>query len=73
MIRRSLVPAVALLAGAVAGRAGAQSAKQAPRFEVDPMWPMPMPNRWILGSATGVADLNSETLMRDISYTSVGW
>jgi DNA-binding beta-propeller fold protein YncE len=55
MIRRSLVPAVALLAGAVAGRAGAQSAKQAPRFEVDPMWPMPMPNRWILGSATGVA------------------
>ena len=27
----------------------------APRFEVDPMWPKPMPNRWILGSATGVA------------------
>ena len=27
----------------------------APRFEVDPMWPQPMPNRWILGSATGVA------------------
>jgi DNA-binding beta-propeller fold protein YncE len=32
-----------------------RAAKQAPRFEVDPMWPMPMPNRWILGSATGVA------------------
>jgi hypothetical protein len=27
----------------------------APRFEVDPMWPMPMPDRWILGSTTGVA------------------
>src|SRR6185437_5427062 len=27
----------------------------APRFVVDPMWPNPMPNRWILGSATGVA------------------
>lgn len=27
----------------------------APRFEVDPMWPDPMPNRWILGSSTGVA------------------
>jgi DNA-binding beta-propeller fold protein YncE len=53
MIRRSLVPAVALLATAVS--AGAQGATQAPRFEVDPMWPMPMPNRWILGSATGVA------------------
>src|SRR5215467_13579997 len=30
-------------------------AKQAPRFEVDPMWPKPMGNRWILGSTTGVA------------------
>ncbi len=28
-------------------------AKQAPKFEVDPMWPKPMPNRWILGSAVG--------------------
>ena len=52
MIRRSLIPAVAVIAGAVS--AGAQ-AKQAPRFEVDMMWPMPMPNRWILVSATGVA------------------
>ena len=30
-------------------------AAQAPRFEVDPLWPKPMPNRWILGSAIGVA------------------
>ena len=27
---------------------------QAPRFEVDPLWPKPFPNHWILGSATGV-------------------
>jgi len=27
----------------------------APRFEVDPMWPKPMGNRWILGSTTGMA------------------
>ncbi len=27
---------------------------QAPRFEVDPMWPKPLPNRWILGSVIGV-------------------
>jgi DNA-binding beta-propeller fold protein YncE len=27
---------------------------QAPRFEVDPMWPRPLPNHWILGSAIGV-------------------
>jgi len=28
---------------------------QVPQFEVDPMWPQPLPNRWILGSSTGVA------------------
>ncbi|MBV8207106.1 MAG: hypothetical protein JO041_09960 [Acidobacteria bacterium] len=27
----------------------------APRFEVDPMWPKPLPNHWILGSVAGVA------------------
>ena len=26
----------------------------APRFEVDPYWPKPLPNHWILGSAIGV-------------------
>ena len=27
---------------------------RAPRFEVDPLWPRPLPNHWILGSAIGV-------------------
>ena len=27
---------------------------QAPRFEVDPLWPKPLPNHWLLGSAIGV-------------------
>ena len=27
---------------------------QAPRFEVDPVWPKPLPNHWILGSVIGV-------------------
>jgi hypothetical protein len=26
----------------------------APRFEVDPLWPKPLPNHWVLGSAIGV-------------------
>src|SRR5215813_10810447 len=26
----------------------------APRFEVDPMWPKPMPNHWLLGNTIGV-------------------
>ena len=28
--------------------------RQAPVFEVDPFWPQPLPNHWILGSAIGV-------------------
>src|SRR6185436_1284618 len=35
--------------------AEAQGAIQAPRFEVDPFWPKPLPNHWILGSSVGVA------------------
>jgi DNA-binding beta-propeller fold protein YncE len=28
---------------------------QAPRFEVDPFWPKPLPNHWLLGSTIGVS------------------
>ena len=27
----------------------------APRFEVDPLWPKPLPNHWLLGSTIGVS------------------
>jgi DNA-binding beta-propeller fold protein YncE len=27
----------------------------APRFQVDPFWPRPLPNRWLLGQVSGVA------------------
>jgi hypothetical protein len=27
----------------------------APRFEVDPLWPKPLPNHWVIGSTIGVA------------------
>ena len=33
----------------------AQSGAQAPMFEVDPLWPKPLPNHWVLGSTIGVA------------------
>jgi len=36
------------------GAADRQQTVQAPRFEVDPMWPKPMPNHWLLGSVIGV-------------------
>jgi DNA-binding beta-propeller fold protein YncE len=52
------VTLVALLVGlgigqAVLDRTSAQ-AKQAPKFEVDPFWPKPMPNNWVLGQTIGL-------------------
>lgn len=35
--------------------AEAQSAVQAPLFEVDPLWPKPLPNHWLLGSTIGLS------------------
>ena len=35
--------------------AQAKSGVQAPAFEVDPFWPRPLPNHWILGSTIGVS------------------
>src|ERR1700674_2489122 len=36
--------------------AAAQGSKpQSPVFQVDPMWPKPLPNRWLLGSVIGVS------------------
>jgi len=45
------------LAQSVAQRAANAQAKggvQAPRFEVDPMWPKPLPNHWVMGNVIGV-------------------
>ncbi|MFN8579642.1 MAG: hypothetical protein U0163_01500 [Gemmatimonadaceae bacterium] len=62
MRRRTLVVGVSLgvLCAALAvGQAVLQAATdaqtvQAPKFEVDPLWPKPLPNHWILGSTIGV-------------------
>jgi len=35
-------------------RAAAQTTVMAPRFEVDPLWPKPLPNHWVVGQAIGV-------------------
>jgi DNA-binding beta-propeller fold protein YncE len=48
----SLAAVTALGVGS-AVRLTAQGA--APKFEVDRMWPQPLPNHWILGSITGLA------------------
>ncbi len=46
---------VVLLAIPLTVGARQQATVQAPRFEVDPYWPLPLPNHWLLGSATGLA------------------
>jgi DNA-binding beta-propeller fold protein YncE len=40
---------------AVLEKAAAQGTVQAPRFEVDPLWPRPLPNGWLLGRTIGVS------------------
>ena len=53
-----LVAAIALLGigqAVIDNEADAQSRTvRAPRFEVDPLWPKPLPNHWLLGMTIGV-------------------
>src|SRR5690242_20710032 len=49
-----VITVVALGAGQAALQGAQRPAAEAPRFEVDPMWPKPLPNHWILGSVIGV-------------------
>src|SRR5215813_4823188 len=56
----ALVAALAVLGAAYAflqkaARAEAATAVSAPSFEVDPFWPKPLPNHWILGMSIGVS------------------
>ncbi|HET9833784.1 MAG TPA: hypothetical protein VFP91_18810 [Vicinamibacterales bacterium] len=44
-----------LLASVVAMSAQKPTAVQAPHFEVDPYWPKPLPNHWVIGSTIGVS------------------
>ena len=62
-VTRKLVSAMALAAGIVGLGVGqallqqhaeAQSGVTAPMFEVDPLWPKPLPNNWLLGWTIGL-------------------
>ena len=50
---RSLIPALAMAALSLSGAQAIQMPM--PRYEVDPSWPKPLPNHWIIGAVAGVA------------------
>jgi DNA-binding beta-propeller fold protein YncE len=50
-MKRTLPIAVASLTVAAASLMG----QAPPSYQVDPLWPKPLPNHWLLGSVTGVA------------------
>src|ERR1700682_3159287 len=60
-----------LAQNALESRALAQerASVQGPRFEVDPEWPKPLPNHWLLGSTIGV-DVDSQDHVWIIHRTS---
>ncbi|MCY4633317.1 MAG: hypothetical protein OXG04_02205 [Acidobacteria bacterium] len=52
----TLLAAILVWGGGQSGGIGAQeSVPNAPLFEVDPFWPQPLPNNWLLGSTIGVS------------------
>lgn len=60
-MRRTVLAGVVLALAAVALyvaqdriAAAAANANEAPVFEVDPFWPQPLPNHWVLGAVVGV-------------------
>jgi hypothetical protein len=57
-MRRLLTVWVAVIFGSAVATIASQSpspAARVPTFEVDPMWPRPLPNRWLVGAVAGVA------------------
>ena len=60
--KRNVYAAVAVIAAIAALGFGQQALdnsaqandRQAPMFEVDPFWPKPLPNHWILGATIGI-------------------
>src|SRR5215467_15875966 len=63
MSRRSTIIRISAFGAAIAALAIGQNAMEAkaraalvtaPQFEVDPQWPKPLPNHWVMGNVIGV-------------------
>src|SRR5580704_11469030 len=52
----AILTALGIASSVLGKRAAVQAAAvQAPRFEVDPLWPRPLPNHWLMGQTIGVS------------------
>src|SRR2546425_6453358 len=52
----ALLAALVVASSVLQKRAAVEAAGvQAPRFEVDPLWPKPLPNHWLQGQTIGVS------------------
>jgi hypothetical protein len=59
---KMLIAWLSVTAALVAGPAYAQTAGPLPQFQVDPFWPKPLPNNWILGQVSGIATDKSDRI-----------
>src|SRR5678816_4399849 len=48
------IGALAIGQSVLQGATEAMQTVEAPRFEVDPVWPKPLPNHWVLGNVIGI-------------------
>ena len=51
----ALLAALGIVERTLARAAQAKGTVMAPRYEVDPLWPRPLPNHWVLGQAIGLS------------------
>jgi hypothetical protein len=54
-MRSSIGLAATVLASLVSVSAQQRASVTAPAFEIDPFWPKPLPNHWVIGSTIGVS------------------
>jgi DNA-binding beta-propeller fold protein YncE len=54
--------AVLVVAASAPGWVGATTTQHGPRFRVDPDWPRPLPNKWLVGQVAGIAVDRHDTI-----------
>ena len=55
-MKPKIVAVMAFLALALAVALVAHAQRGVPKYEPDPFWPKPLPNKWMMGQIGGTAD-----------------